>query len=191
MNSVFSCTCGATEWHVTAPRTGTRLMCYCADCQTFARHLGADILGPAGGSDLLQISPAQVSFVRGAENLALLKLSPKGLSRWHTSCCNTPVCNTLKSAKLPFVSLFCASHQGEDRELGRVVAHANTVFGHGPHKPAKDRGLGRLVISFAKRILGDRMSGQWKATPFFAPPDWSPVAAPHVITKEERNRARP
>ncbi|WP_417524496.1 DUF6151 family protein [Marinovum sp.] len=191
MTATFSCSCGATEWHVTAPRRGTRLVCYCADCQSFARHLGADILTEAGGTDLLQAAPSQVTFVRGAENLALLKLSPKGLCRWHTSCCNTPVANTLKSAKLPFASLMCAAHQGEDKALGPVRAHVNTVWAKGAGKPAKDKGLGRMVIAFAQRLLAERVSGRWQQTPFFAPPDWAPVAEPHVISKTERLRARP
>ena len=191
MTETFACTCGATEWHVTAPKTGNRLLCYCADCQTFLRHLGSDTVTDTGGVDLLQIMPSQITFARGAENLGLLKLSPKGLSRWHTTCCNTPVANTLKSAKLPFVSVMCAAHRGEDTALGPVRAHVNTVWAKGPGKPAKDSGLGRLMRVFVRNLVVGRLSGKWKMTPFFAPPDWAPVAKPHVISKQERFRARP
>ncbi|WP_323767767.1 DUF6151 family protein [Marinovum sp.] len=190
MDAKFACRCGATEWHVAAPRRGTRLICYCADCQSFPRHLGADVLTEAGGTDLLQLAPSQVTFVRGADTLRMLRLSPKGLSRWYTGCCGTPVGNTLKSAKLPFVSLLCAAHQGEDRALGRVRAQANTVWASGPGKPRKDSGLGRMVLAVAQRMLSERLSGRWQQTPFFAPPDWAPVAEPQVLSKRERLRAR-
>lgn len=191
MSLTFSCSCGATEWQVAQPETGTHLLCYCADCQTFPRHLGADILTGCGGTELFQVAPSQVTFTRGAENLRLLKLSPKGLSRWYTGCCKTPVANTLASAKLPFVSLMTAPFAGEASALGPVRAHVNTVYAKGPGKPARDSGLRRVLWDFAKRLLGERLSGRWKATPFFAPPDWTPAAEPEILTREERNRARP
>lgn len=195
MSLTFACSCGATEWQVARPETGTEtgthLVCYCADCQTFPRHLGADILTECGGTALLQVAPAQVTFTKGAGNLALLKLSPKGLSRWYTGCCKTPVANTLASAKLPFVSLMTAAHLGDAAALGPVRAHVNTVYARGPGKPAKDRGLGRIMVDFARRLLTERLSGRWKDTPFFAPPDWAPVAAPEVLSREDRNKARP
>lgn len=191
MDAIFACSCGATEWQVTAPRRGLRLICYCADCQSFARHLGADILTEAGGTDLLQLAPSQVRFTRGAEHLALLRLSPKGLSRWYTRCCNTPVANTLKSARLPFASLSCAAHQGDAADLGPLRCQANTVWASGPGSPKKDSGLGRMVMGFAQRMLAERISGRWQQTPFFAPPDWAPVAEPRVLSKQERLRARP
>ena len=191
MSPTFACSCGATQWQVAPPGAGTHLVCYCADCQTFPRHLGADILTDCGGTGLVQVAPSQVTFTRGAENLRLLKLSPKGVSRWYTGCCKTPVANTLASAKLPFVSLMTAPFTGEAKALGPVRAHVNTVYAKGPGKPAKDRGLGLLMWNFAVRLSSERFSGRWKETPFFAPPDWAPVAEPQILTREERNRARP
>lgn len=191
MTAEFACSCAATAWHVTAPLRGSRLICYCADCQSFARHLGADVLTEAGGTELLQLAPSQVSFTRGAENLRMLRLSPKGLSRWYTGCCKTPVANTLKSPKLAFASLFCAAHRGAPKALGPVRAQVNTVWASGPGKPRKDSGLGRMVMGFAQRMLAERISGRWQQTPFFAPPDWAPVAEPQVLSRQERLRARP
>lgn len=41
------------------PASGFRFVCYCKDCQTFARFLGqADILDAAGGTDIFQMPPA-------------------------------------------------------------------------------------------------------------------------------------
>ena len=44
---------------------------------------------------------------------------------------------------------------------------------------------------FFKRAIAARLSGRWKTTPFFKGPPWEPVAEPHVISKAERNAARP
>jgi hypothetical protein len=58
-----------------------------------------------GGTDILQISPAQFRITQGGEHLGNLMLSPKGIYRWHTSCCQTPICNTTTKAAMPYVGL--------------------------------------------------------------------------------------
>ncbi|MFX6869136.1 DUF6151 family protein, partial [Acinetobacter baumannii] len=78
---------------------------YCDDCQAFAHRLGrADLLNAQGGSDIVQVAPAALTFVKGQNRIAGMRLTPKGLFRWHTTCCNTPVGNTLGPA-IPFVGL--------------------------------------------------------------------------------------
>jgi len=43
-----------------SPSTGLRFVCYCKDCQAFARFLErADVLDPAGGTDIFQMPPAR------------------------------------------------------------------------------------------------------------------------------------
>src|SRR6202011_2265415 len=45
-----------------SPSTGFRFVCYCKDCQAFARFLKrADVLDPAGGTDIFQMPPGRVS----------------------------------------------------------------------------------------------------------------------------------
>ncbi|WP_425038385.1 DUF6151 family protein [Primorskyibacter sp. S187A] len=190
MTLKLSCPCGRTHWIVSAPRSGTRLTCYCADCQTAARHVEADVLDEGGGSDILQVAAHQLS-VEGAP-LALMRLSPKGLFRWHTSCCNTPVANSLPFPHLSFAGVLLANAQSGQDTLPKTAAVVNTVYAKGrPGVPAKDRGMGRSVIAFFRRSLAARMSGKWRETPFFTGPPWTPVAPPRVLSKEERNAARP
>jgi len=85
----------------------TRLKCYCVDCQTYARHLNKANahLDEKGGTDVLQISPARFSITKGQEYLGNLMLSPKEIYRWHTSCCQTPICNTTTNANMPYAGL--------------------------------------------------------------------------------------
>ncbi|MFT5045171.1 MAG: hypothetical protein ACI8UP_002142 [Porticoccaceae bacterium] len=104
-----SCHCGQFKALVPIDEQGkpTRLKCYCVDCPTYARHLNqAEVqLDDNGGTDILQISPAQFSITAGEERLGNLMLSPKGIYRWHTSCCQTPICNTPTKAEMPYVGL--------------------------------------------------------------------------------------
>ena len=104
-----SCRCGEFTAVVAIDNqnTPTRLKCYCVDCQTYARHLDqAEVqLDDNGGTDILQISPAQFSIKAGEKHLSSLMLSPKGIYRWYASCCNTPICNTTTNAEMPYVGL--------------------------------------------------------------------------------------
>ena len=111
MEYTLSVTCGCGQYKATVDseeqKKPTRLTCYCIDCQSYARHLGqAEVqLGANGGTDILQISPAQFSISAGQEHLNNLMLSPKGIYRWYASCCNTPICNTTTKAEMPYVGL--------------------------------------------------------------------------------------
>ena len=93
-------------WRQTCRRASVnRIVCYCDDCQAFAHQIGrADLLDPQGGSDIVQLAPAALSFTQGQHHIVGLRLKPNGLYRWYASCCNTPVGNTL-TPRIPFVGL--------------------------------------------------------------------------------------
>ena len=62
---LLACACGRVSGLVSgaSASTGTRAVCYCDDCQAFARHLGdADrVLDANGGTEVFQTSAARVS----------------------------------------------------------------------------------------------------------------------------------
>jgi hypothetical protein len=95
------CRCGQVEGRVrnASATTVNHVVCYCDDCQAFAQQLGrADALDAHGGSDIVQVAPASLEFVRGTEQIAGLRLGPRGLYRFYATCCSTPLGNTLLSA---------------------------------------------------------------------------------------------
>src|SRR5262249_43578638 len=101
------CRCGEVEGRVAnaARETVNRVVCYCDDCQAFLHHLGrADLPDAHGGSDIVQVAPASLAYLRGADRIAGLRLGPKGLYRWYAACCKTPLGNTLSPA-IPFVGV--------------------------------------------------------------------------------------
>ena len=84
------CRCGEVVGLVTnaSPQKVNRVVCYCDDCQAFAHQLGrADLLNAQGGSDIVQVAPASLTFTKGQDRIAGMRLTPKGLFRWHTTCC--------------------------------------------------------------------------------------------------------
>ncbi|WP_102108261.1 DUF6151 family protein [Oceaniglobus roseus] len=179
----FSCRCGslAGVLHDASPRSGCHLICYCADCRAFARHMGvADRLTPGGGSQLFQALPAKIGITKGAELVACLRLSPKGLHRWYAACCNTPLANTVGTPKVPLAGLWVPLF-ADPAALGPVVTLGFTKMAlKEPGAPKKDRGLVRMLGGLLMRSAASYADGTARISPFFTA-DGTPVVAPKVI----------
>lgn len=181
----MQCRCGATRWRIAADAAGTHVECYCADCQSFARHLKAGgWLDPAGGTEVFQTLPCHFRFTAGRGHLRVLRLSPKGLMRWYAGCCGTPVANTLAGPGLPFVGAIL--HPGQPG-FGPVVAHVNTKSALRPLAP---RGMARAILGLLARAAVAKLTRRSGGAPFFDR-DGVPVVRPEILTLAERNAARP
>src|SRR5262249_29171009 len=167
------CRCGEVRGRLAdaSPRTVNRVICYCDDCQAFAHQLGrADLLDVQGGSGLVQVAPASLTFVQGRQRITGLRLTPKGLFRWYASCCNTPVGNTVSPA-IPFVGIiaqvFDNSAQNPDAVFGRPIGAIMGKYAIG-EPLAGSTGIGLSLMARAIRmVLGWRVRGQAWPHPFF------------------------
>lgn len=180
------CHCGKMAWRISAEARGTHLICYCADCQTYAKALenGAVRIDSDGGTEIFQTLPANFEFVTGQEHLAVLRLSPKGILRWYAGCCGTPIANTLPKPGMPFVGAVLPP--GADG-YGPITALLSTV-GTAPH--IKEKGVLGAYVSVVGRILGASLNKAKRRSPFFTQ-NGSPIVHPRVLTTAERNAARP
>lgn len=179
----FACTCGSLHGHVTAHgiKTGTRIVCYCADCR--AVQLYHDQPDPAPGPvDLFQVSPDAIEITQGADNLKLLRLSPKGTLRWYAGCCGTPFAVTLAKPTLPFAGMH-SDLFSDKSALGKIRAHA---FMPQPGKASKTKGAAGMALGIFKRMATSRLSGRWRETPFFDVETGKSVAEAEIPSKEER-----
>lgn len=190
----LACQCGNVAGTVcgVTPASCNHLICYCEDCQAFARHLGQDasVLDPQGGSDIVQVSAGRVHFDQGAEQLAVLRLSPKGLFRWYAACCcNTPIANTLSTPAMPFAGLIhaCLRQDELNDAAGSVRGAVHTEFARGDVVLPK-ASMPAAIWRFAKMMLRARWRGEHKRSPFFAA-DGKPVARPYVLSEAERQAA--
>jgi hypothetical protein len=191
------CRCGEVRALVTgaSPQTVNRVVCYCDDCQAFAHRLGrADLLNAHGGSDLVQIAPASLTFVQGQHRIAGLRLTPKGLFRWYANCCNTPVGNTL-TPKIPFVGViaqaFDSGTRGADDVFGAPVGAILGKYAVG-ESPAGSAGLNlSLILRVVGRVLGWRLRRKVWPHPFFRQDTGEPIYPLTVLLREEREALRP
>jgi len=192
----LKCRCGAVRGVAKdlSPRTGNRVVCYCRDCQAFARFLAAEgLLDGSGGAEIFQFTPSQLILGVGQEQLRCMRLSNKGMIRWYVDCCRTPVANTLAAARVPFAGMLVAfvdpAHdaQARERALGPVVLRCFGRDATGPtpantHAAAPLSAIPRILRLFARGFVGRR--GQ--PSPFFAPGAKEPRVTPRVLTTAER-----
>ena len=185
---VLECRCGRVKGTATniTPSSGNRVVCCCKDCQQFAHHLecGDEVLDQYGGTEIYQTSQSQVDIQDGADQLRCMRLSAKGLLRWYTGCCNTPVGNTM-NASMPFVGVLVVFMKDAQREsvLGPVRAYVQTQYATGhpdyPHMAEKFP-LG-ITLRIMRKMLGWKLRGMHKPSVFFNN-NGTPVSEP-VISK--------
>jgi hypothetical protein len=186
------CRCGEVEGLLekATPDTVNRVVCYCDDCQAYAHYLGrADLLDPHGGSDIVQVAPAALRFVRGADRIAGLRLTPRGLYRWYASCCKTPLGNTVGPG-IPFVGVFAQTVQSLDR-VGPPIGGILGKFAIGTAPPGTTRPNLRLLARAIRKILGWKLRGQTWPHPFFERTTRAPIYSICVLSHDEREALRP
>ena len=188
------CRCGEVRGVATdlSPRTVNRVVCYCDDCQAFAHQLGrADLLNAQGGSDIVQLAPAALSFTQGQHRIVGLQLKPNGVYRWYASCCNTPVGNTL-SLRIPFVGLLAPAFDKASWD-DAVGAPSGAVFGKfavGEPPPGSTRLNPALLLHLIGRLLGWWLKRRNWPHPFFARETGAPLYPVTVLSREQREALR-
>ena len=191
----FACQCGAVEGVLknVSPQAGKRLTCYCDDCQAYIYHLGreADFLGERGANDVFQTTPARLSFTKGADKVVPLQMTGKGVYRWHTTCCRTPIAATLHTPKIPFVGMHTALFDAPSRDVafGPVRGSAYTEYAQGGGDGLKSSSVPGLILDFVLRAAGARIRGAHRQNPFFKKGSAEPIAEPRRVSAEERAAA--
>jgi hypothetical protein len=193
MSHPLRCRCGTLTGLVSEPRKASRGVCYCKDCQAFARHLGKanTVLDAMGGTDIVATLPKYVSFTSGVGSLACLSLTDRGLLRWYASCCGTPIGNTMRDFRVPYVGLVhvcLGAPAAIEASFGPVRLRVNTRSAKGRPR-LMPLSTAAALLRFAPTVLLARLDGSYKATPFFTV-DGTPVAERKVLTRVELEAAR-
>ncbi|WP_041523558.1 DUF6151 family protein [Gilvimarinus agarilyticus] len=172
----LECTCGSVKGELTVvPSDLFHVHCLCCDCQRYAQYLNneAVILDEFGGTELLQTYPAYLSIREGIDKVQAVQLTPKGIYRWHTTCCHMPVANTVKSSAVPFVGVSVkwmkfATEQDKLAALGPVTIKA---FGKYAIGAMPDDVHPRFPLVYMPKILGfmlkGKLRGRHRPSPFF------------------------
>ncbi len=189
-----SCDCGAFQGRLktVTPKAGTHMVCYCDDCQAFAEYLDHSdtVLDAKGGTDIYQTLPARLEIETGGEHLACVQVTDKGTLRWYTSCCQTPIGNTLKTPALPFLGLVttCLRPAPDGTPPQEAMGPSNGVvfekFARGDVSDQPSAMKFSILLPMVMRIAGAKVFGG-RHTPFFGA-DKQPTAQPHRLSAEDR-----
>lgn len=202
MTHTIECQCGNLKGSLGSVKHYIHCVCYCTDCQAFPRFLGREneALDDAGGTELIQTTPDNVTFTEGSDNLACLRLTSKGLMRWYASCCNTPIANTPSNYNMPFVGLVHTCLRTVSGTSGSLGSSLNEAFGPvrmqvftksalGEPKPSS-QGLLGCGAQAAGLITKARLDGSYKHTPFFHGQSGKCVVTPKILSEQELKRAK-
>ena len=128
--------------------------------------------------------------------LRCMRLSDKGLFRFYTECCRTPIGNMV-GPRLPFVGMIDAfmDHEGDGRSrdevIGKPVARILGKYARGgtpPHvHPATPI---RMILRVIRLMLKWAIRRQGTPSPFFDATTKAPCSPPRVLTVAERKALR-
>jgi hypothetical protein len=176
-----------------SPSSGFRFVCYCKDCQAFARFLErADVLDRSGGTDIFHIPPRRVKLTAGADAMRCLSLSSKVL-RWYTECCQTPIANTAAWPGFPVIGVIHSfmDHEADRRSLDEALGpplcrlFENSAVGPLPPNAPGPPSVG-LYVRRLPKLLSWWVRGLGRPTPFFDDRTKAPRAVPRALTPSER-----
>jgi hypothetical protein len=188
MNHRLRCQCGAIRGYVALPAKTVRAICYCKDCQAFARYLerAGDVLDEQGGTDIVATAPSHVRFEQGLDALACMSLSDTGILRWYASCCRTPFGNTPRDRKTLYVGLIhsCLAEQPLNASFGPARIRLNTKSARGSVS-ATPVSTVLAILRLIGLIAPARLTRQYDDNPFFDPVSGGPIKQPRVLSEAE------
>jgi hypothetical protein len=195
-NAELRCRCGEVRGLLTnaAPNTVNRVICYCDDCQAFLHHLDrTDLLNGHGGTDIVQVAPAALSFIEGRERIVGVRLTLRGLYRWYASCCKTPLGNMVGPA-IPFVGVVVQAFESETQRPDEIFGPAiGAIYGRYATDvvPGVSKGLNPRVVARALRMVsGWRLFGRAWPHPFFVRETRAPRFPLTTLAPQEREALR-
>ena len=192
----MQCRCGAVRAVArgVTPAIGNHCACYCVDCQAFATALNRlDVLDTNGGTDIFQMSQARFEFTHGADRVACLRLTPRGLARWYASCCNTPIGNTMATRSIPFVGViraFIREPAGDALGPIRARAFRESATGDVAAIPPDNQSLWTMLLRAIGLMISWRLRGDHRRSPFFDTTSGAPSKPPRILTETERAALR-
>jgi len=190
----LECLCGVVKGNIKVVHGSFfHVHCLCCDCQKFASHLNnkENILDEHGGSELFQTYPELMKVTEGQDKISAIQLKDKGIYRWHTTCCNMPIANTLSSAKIPFigVSVKLMKFSNEQEKLNTLGPVTLKAFGKYSIGEMPNDVHSKFPLSFMPKIIGFMLKGIFgkrnSPSPFFNGKET--VAKVEVLSKGKVN----
>lgn len=183
----IQCSCGSfhAELPVFPRNSPGRLVCYCDDCQQYLEKLGrAELLDDYGGTEVIPVYPGEFVIVQGREHLRCNRLRRNGLSRWSTTCCNSPIVNT--KAGFPWAGILHSAYTAADadmpRKLGAVRSRIMGRYAKGspPFRISPRIGIGDMAVVLPFVVKG-LILRKHRPSPFYGEDGRTPTSEPFLL----------
>jgi len=121
-----------------------------------------------------------------------MRLTEKGLVRWYARCCNTPIGNTVADYRVSFVGLVHSCLESPHQSLNDSFGPESMWSCTKRASPARTKvnassfGMAAGIIRLIAMVLGARLNGAYKRTPFFLAGAGEPIVTPKILTTPER-----
>lgn len=145
-----------------------------------------------GGTDVLPMAPSGIAITSGHDRLACMSLGPNGLLRWYSACCRTPLANTSRNARTPYVGLCTACLAGDEASLSqrfgprdRVMLNVKSATGDVP--PTR-LALLKGGLAILAGMLRERLAGRARPPSVFFDAQGQSAAPVDVIPLERRRQ---
>ncbi len=189
------CECGTVSGSLQVRGLAVHGVCYCRDCQAFARFLGRPerILDSEAGTEVIGTLPGRLHFTSGQERLACITLTPRGPLRWYAECCRMSIGNSSRAPKTPFVTLHRRAMAVPQAELDRAFGPSSFSFAVEAASAPLPKSRTGFLLAMPKivwNLLSARLSGAWRINPFFKVGTDEPIRAPQALSKEQRYALR-
>ncbi|WBU59167.1 DUF6151 family protein [Paracoccus albus] len=183
----IQCDCGAFKANLTnfPANSPGRLMCYCDDCQHYLEKIDReDLLDAYGGTEVIPVYPSEISIAQGREQLVCNQLSRKGLYRWSTRCCNSPIGNI--KVGFPWLGIFHSAVRAANpdyaEKLGPVKSRISGRYAKGepPFKIASKIGF-KDMLTVLPFVVKGKLTGKHKNSPLFEADNSTPIVPPRQL----------
>ena len=187
----FACECGSVAGVVERATIaeGDYVVCHCTDCRDLVRHFGKQdrILDAHDGTALYQSRCARMRLHKGKDQLAGVHMTDGPTLRWYAKCCGTPLFNTYKNARIPYVTTLLANcDEAASKRLGEPLGHLFLDDVDADTSGLKPLSMNRLMRRFFPRMLKDIISGDRRRSELFDSETLEPIAQPHKLTEAEQ-----
>lgn len=185
------CDCGTFKANLTSfpKNTPGRLVCYCKDCQKFLKKIGReDLLDRYGGTEVIPAFPKDVKILEGQDSLICYRLTPRGLYRWATACCNSPIVNMRPD--FPWAGIFHSAYTSHDPNSLSILGEIKSrIYGRdavqgAPYKISHEIGFRDLLVIMPFIIKGKIMKMN-QGSPFFKSDNSTPVCVPIILDEND------
>jgi hypothetical protein len=151
-----------------------------------------DVLDAYGGTEITQMSQANVVFTANADKIAAMRLSPTGMIRWYASCCRTPIGNTMATSALPFIGVIKAFIDAPSAALGPIRGRGFAKSARGGRAAVPQDGLPEpvMIARVLAKVLRWRLRGDHKRSALRDAATGKSRVEPRVLGEAERQELR-